>query len=69
MYSQTCLMWPFKGRLKYGHIRQVVAKYRFNWDEIQCGGKLKLRSHNTSYYLIEVVTKYKSSLNRLRGGH
>jgi len=29
-YSQTCLMWPFKGRLKYCHIRQVVAKYRFN---------------------------------------
>ena len=27
-YSQSCLMWPFKGRLKYGHIRQVVAKYR-----------------------------------------
>jgi len=22
-----------------------------------CEGKLKLRSHNTSYYLIEVVTK------------
>jgi hypothetical protein len=24
-YSQTCLMWPSKGTVKYGHIRQVVA--------------------------------------------
>jgi hypothetical protein len=24
-YSQTCLMWPFKGTVKYGHIRQVVV--------------------------------------------
>jgi hypothetical protein len=23
-YSQTCLMWPSKGTVKYGHIRQVV---------------------------------------------
>ena len=22
MYSQTCLMWPSKGTVKYGHIRQ-----------------------------------------------
>ena len=35
--NQTCLMWPSKGKLKYGHIREVVAKYRFNyslWREI-----------------------------------
>jgi hypothetical protein len=24
-YSQTCLLWPSKGTMKYGHIRQVVA--------------------------------------------
>ena len=24
-YNQTCLMWPFKGTVKYGHIRQVVV--------------------------------------------
>jgi hypothetical protein len=24
-YSKTCLMWPSKGTVKYGHIRQVVA--------------------------------------------
>jgi len=23
--SQTCLMWPSKGTVKYGHIRQVVT--------------------------------------------
>jgi len=43
--------------LKYGHIRQVVAKYKINLYEMHCGGKLKLRSHNTSYCLIEVVIK------------
>jgi len=25
MYNQTCLMWPSKGTLKKGHIRQVVT--------------------------------------------
>ena len=35
----------------------MVAKYRCNWYEMHCEGKLKLRSHNTSYCLIEVVTK------------
>jgi hypothetical protein len=25
VYGQTCLMWPSKGTIKYGHIRQVVA--------------------------------------------
>jgi len=35
----------------------VVAKYRFNYDEMQYEGKSKLRSHNTSYCLIEVITK------------
>ena len=25
-YSQICLMWPSKGTVKCGHIRQVVAK-------------------------------------------
>jgi hypothetical protein len=34
-----------------------VAKYRCNWYEKQCEGKLELRSHNTGYCLIEVVTK------------
>ena len=24
-YGQTCLMWPSKGTVKYGHIRQVVT--------------------------------------------
>ena len=48
-------MWPSKGTLKYGHIRQVVAKYRYNWYKMFCEGKLKLRSQNVSYYLIEVV--------------
>jgi hypothetical protein len=46
------------GTLKYGHIRQVVTKYRFIFlDELHCEGKLKLRSHNTSYCFIEVATK------------
>jgi hypothetical protein len=26
-------MWPSKGSLKYGHLRQVVAKYRCDWYE------------------------------------
>jgi hypothetical protein len=38
-YSQTCLLWPSKGKLKYGHIRQVVAKYRINKYEMHCEGK------------------------------
>jgi len=42
--------------LKYGYIRQVVAKYRFNYDEMHIETKLKVRSHNTNYCLIEVVT-------------
>ena len=50
-------MWPFNGKLKYGHIRQVVAKYRLNLYGMHCDGKLELRAHNTSYCLIEVVTK------------
>jgi hypothetical protein len=38
-YSQTCLMWPSKGTLKYGHIRQVIViKYRFDWYEITVKG-------------------------------
>ena len=24
-YSQTCLLWPSKGTVKYGHIRQEVV--------------------------------------------
>ena len=46
----------YKESLKQCHIRQVFAKYRLNQNEMQWEGKLKLRSHNTSYYLIEVVT-------------
>jgi hypothetical protein len=37
IYSQTCLMWPSKGTVEYGHIRQVY--YRLNWYEMQCEGK------------------------------
>ena len=36
MCSQTCLMWPSKGTVKYGHIRQVVALYKFNRYEMHC---------------------------------
>ena len=36
-------------------LRHMVTKYRCKWYEILCEGKLKLRSHNTSYCLIEVV--------------
>jgi hypothetical protein len=28
-YHKACLMWPSNGTVKYGHIRQVVARYRF----------------------------------------
>jgi hypothetical protein len=27
---KSCLMWPSKGILEHGHIRQVFTKYRFN---------------------------------------
>jgi hypothetical protein len=50
MYSQTATV-------KNGHIRQVVAKYRFISYEMHCKRNLKLRSRNTRYCLIEVVTK------------
>jgi hypothetical protein len=50
-------MRPSKGTLKYGHIRQVVTIYRFVLYGMHCDGKLKLKSHNTSSCLIEVVTK------------
>ena len=56
-YALTYLMWPCKGTVKYGHIRQVVTEHRFNWYEMHSKGKQKVRSHNTSYCLIEVVTK------------
>ena len=49
---QTDLVWLSKD------IRQVVAKYRFNWYEMYCEWKFKLRSLNASYcFLIEVVTE------------
>jgi hypothetical protein len=35
----------------------VVTIYRFIYYEVHCEGKLKLKSHNTSYCLIEVATK------------
>ena len=57
-----------KGTVKYGHIRQVIAKYGFNWYEMHCEGKEKLRSYNTSYCLIEVVTKEGLTVLN-RGGH
>jgi hypothetical protein len=43
IYSQTCLIWPSKGTMKYGHIRQMVTLDRFNWCEIQCEGKYKYK--------------------------
>jgi gamma-glutamyltranspeptidase len=46
----------FIGAPGTGHIRQVVVKYMFNQYEMYCEEILKLRSHNTSYCLIEVVT-------------
>jgi len=58
-YSQICLMWPFKGTVKYGHIRQMVL----NTGLIDMKCTLKGNKnyghilHNTSYCLIEVVTK------------
>ena len=42
-------MWPSEGKLKYGHIRQVVANYRVNQHEMHCEWKLTLRSDNSSY--------------------
>ena len=30
LYSKACNMWPSKRILKKGHLRQVVAKYKFN---------------------------------------
>ena len=50
MYSQTATVTN-------GHIRQVVAKYRFISYEMHCKRNQKLRPRNTSYCLIEVVTK------------
>jgi len=35
----------------------VVSKYRFDLYEIHWDRKLNVRSHNTSYYLTEVVAK------------
>jgi hypothetical protein len=43
VYNQTYLMWLSNGKLKYGPIRQVVAKYRFNQYEMHCELKLKLK--------------------------
>jgi hypothetical protein len=57
MFSQTCITQPAKGILKKGRIRKVVSENRFNQYQMQCEGKLKLRSHTTSYCLTEVVTK------------
>jgi hypothetical protein len=36
---------------------------------MHCEEKLKLRSHNTSYYLIEVVTKYRHKPNQTKFGN
>jgi len=44
IYSQTCLMWHFKGTLKWGHRRQVVTNTGVI--NMKCTVKLKLRSHN-----------------------
>jgi len=50
MYSQTATVIN-------GHIRQVVAQCRFISYEMHCKRNMKLRSRNTIYCLIEVVTK------------
>jgi hypothetical protein len=50
-------MSPSMGTLKYGHIRQVVSDYSFNKYAMLCEGPLKPRLQNTSYCLVEVVTK------------
>ena len=46
-----------KGIFKQSQIKQVITEYRFNEYGMYCEKKLKSRSHNTSYCLIEVVTK------------
>jgi hypothetical protein len=38
-------------------MKQGIAKYRFNRNEMHCGGKLKLIAYNARYGLIEVDTK------------
>ena len=55
MYTQTATV-------KNGHIRQVVAKYKFISYEMHCKRNLKLKPDNTSYCLIEVVTKAGSTV-------
>jgi hypothetical protein len=55
MYTQTATV-------KNGHIRQVVAKYKFISYEMHCERNLKLKPDNTSYCLIEVVTKAGSTV-------
>ena len=49
--SQNCLMWPYKGTVKYGHKRQMVAYSVFNW----CTVKRNKNKGHISYCLIEVV--------------
>ena len=56
-YSHTCLYMTFQGNIEICHLQQVVPKYRFNWYEMHCEGKLKIRPHNLIWGLIEVVTK------------
>ena len=55
MYTQTATV-------KNGHIRQVAAKYKFISYEMHCKRNLKLKPDNTSYCLIEVVTKAGSTV-------
>ena len=38
IYSKPSLMWPYKGKIRRGHIRQIVTKYRLNWYEMYCEG-------------------------------
>ena len=51
------IMYSQMATVKNGHIRQVVAKYRFISYEIHCKRNLKWRSRNASYCFIQVVTK------------
>ena len=44
----------FQGNIEIG--LHAVTKYMFNKYQMHWEGKLKLRSHNISYCLIEVVT-------------
>ena len=47
----------FQRNIEIGSHKKVFAKYKFHKYVMHCEGKIKLRSHNTSCCLTEVVTK------------